>query len=371
MSASIPILYLITELSTGGAQAALRRLLGGLDRERYAPAAACLYNGDGAVAQGIRALGVDVFDAKMRHKTDLLALLRLYRHIRHVHPTILHTSLFHANLSGRILGRLAGVPRIICSERTMAMESEWRYRANRWTIGLVDRVIAVSANVRDFCVSHVGLPAQKLVVVYNGVTVPQDTQLSRPRARSELALPNDGLVIGTVARLDKVKGIDVLLRSLSKVNAATLVIVGDGPERQALETLAQDLGIAERIHWTGNRRDVEHLLSAFDLLVQPSLHEGLPNAVLEAMACGLPVVATAVGGTPEVVEDGVTGMLVPPRVPDALADGVNHLLRDHTLRRKMGQAGRERVETLFSQKEMIRQTQAVYESLKIAGEGHQ
>jgi sugar transferase (PEP-CTERM/EpsH1 system associated) len=358
-----PILYLITELSTGGAQAALLRLLKGLDRRRYTPTVACLYNGDGAVAREIRALSIPVFDAQMRHKADLPALLRLYRHIRRSRPTILHTSLFHANLSGRVLGRLAGVPTVICSERTMAMEDAWRYRVNRWTIGLADRVIAVSANVRDFCVSHIGLPADKLVVIYNGVELPEEPTSSRQEARAELGLPGDGPVVGTVSRLNPVKGVDFLIQALAQMDDVTLVIIGDGPERAALEVLAGDLGVAGRIHWAGHRRDVPHLLPALDVFVQPSLHEGLPNTVLEAMAAGLPVVATAVGGTPEVVVDGLTGVLVPPRDSSALAGAVAMLLSDQNLRHGMGQAGRERVAKHFAARRMIEQTERLYEQL--------
>jgi glycosyltransferase involved in cell wall biosynthesis len=364
----VPVLYLITELSTGGAQVALLRLIEGLDRDRFSPAVACLYNGDGAVAQEMRALGIDIFDAQMRHKADLLALLRLYHHIRRARPAILHTSLFHANLPGRILGRLAGLagtpaPIVVCSERTMAMESEWRYRVNRWTIGLVDCVMVVSANVRDFCISHIGLPAEKLVVIYNGVDLPQDRLAPREKARAELDLPLRAPVVGAVSRLDPVKGVEVLLRAIAWVEDAHLAIVGDGPERASLAALVDDLGLSDRVHWAGQRRDAPHLLSAFDLFVQPSLHEGLPNAVLEAMAAGLPVVATAVGGTSEVVIDEVTGFLVPPRDPQALAQGMRTLLHNSALRRKMGRAGRERVERYFSLEHMVGQTQAVYERL--------
>jgi glycosyltransferase involved in cell wall biosynthesis len=364
---AISILYLITELSTGGAQSALLRLLKGLDRQRYTPFAACHYNGDGAVAEEIRAIGVPVFDAQMRYKADLLALLRLYLHIRRIRPTILHTSLFHANLPGRVLGRLAGVPIVICSERTMAMESEWRYRLNRWTIGLVDRVIAVSVNVRDFCVSHIGLPAEKLVVIPNGVELPAEPLTSPEAVRAELELPLAGPVIGTVSRLNPVKGVDFLIQALAQVDGGTLVVIGDGPKRAMLEILASYLGVAGRIHWLGHRRDVPHLLPALDVFVQPSLHEGLPNAVLEAMAAGLPVVATAVGGTPEVVVDGITGLLVPPSDPDTLAQAITILLRDSGLRHKMARAGRERVAKHFAVKRMVEQTEQLYEQLLMEG----
>lgn len=357
--------YFITELSTGGAQTALRCLLEGLNRDRFSPTVACLYNGDGAVAQDIRAMGVQVFDARMRHKIDLGALLRLYRWIRLVRPTILHTSLFHANLSGRILGRLAGVPVVVCSERTMAMESEWRYRFNRWTIGLVDCVTTVSANVRSFCTSHIGLPADKLVVIYNGVELPSAPLASTIEVRAELGLPPGGLVIGAVSRLDPVKGVSVLVEALAQVDEVYLAVIGDGPERAPLASLAGSLGVANRIRWTGHRRDVSHCLPAFDLFVQPSLHEGLPNAVLEAMAAGLPVVATAVGGTPEVVVDGVTGILVPPRDPDALAEAIACLLRDPDLRCKMGQMGQERVAQSFTVERMVEQTERLYGRLLV------
>lgn len=364
VSGHIPILYLITELETGGAQTALRRLLAGLDRACFSPTVACLYNGDGAVAQDIRGLGIQVFDARMRHKADVGALLRLYRWMRRVRPVILHTSLFHANVPGRILGRMVGVPIVICSERTMAMESEWRYRLNRWTIGLVDRVTAVSVNVHDFCISHIGLPAEKLVLIYNGVELPVALTTAL-QARAELGLPAESAVIGAVSRLDAVKGVSILIQALARVDEAHLAIIGDGPERVALETLACSLGVAGRVRWAGHRRDVQHLLPAFDLFVQSSLHEGLPNAVLEAMAAGLPVVATAVGGTPEVVVDGVTGVLIPPLDPDALARAITRLLQDSDLRGAMGRAGRERVGQLFSAARMVERTEWLYQQLLV------
>lgn len=362
---TIPILYLITELDTGGAQNALLHLLARLNRARFCPAVACLYNGDGAVAQEIRGLGIPVFDAHVRHKADVPALLRLYRWIRRIRPAILYTSLFHANLSGRVLGRLASVPVIVCSERTMAMESEWRYRLNRWTIGLVDCVTTVSANVRNFCLSHIGLPADKLVVIYNGVELPSAPLASTIEVRAELGLPPGGPVIGAVSRLDPVKGVSVLIEAFARVDEAYLAVIGDGPERAPLASLAGSLGVASRIRWTGHRRDVSRCLPAFDLFVQPSLYEGLPNAVLEAMAAGLPVVATAVGGTPEVVADGVTGILVPPRDPDALAEAIVCLLRDPDLRCKMGQMGRERVAQWFTVERMVEQTERIYERLLV------
>jgi glycosyltransferase involved in cell wall biosynthesis len=360
---SITILYLITELDVGGAQVALLRMLKGLDRTRFSPAVACLYNGDRSIAREIRALSIPVFDARMRSRRDVPALWRLYNEIRRVRPTILHAHLFHANLPGRILGRLAGVPIIICTEHSMALESELRYRLNRWTIGLVDRVIAVSANVRDFCISHIGLPPEKVTLIYNGIELSAGLYTSRQAARARLGLSSEETVLGVVSRLDPAKGIDVLIRAMPFVENATLVIVGDGVERSFLEGLAEELGVSGRIIWAGYRPDVYNLLQAFDVFVQPSRFEGLPTTVLEAMAAGLPVVATAVGGTPEVVEDGVTGLLVPPAEPTALAQAINHLLGDPALRLTLGRAGRERAAKQFSVEKMVCQTEALYMEL--------
>lgn len=359
----ITVLYLITELDIGGAQMALLRMLKGLDRARFSPAVACLYNGDKAVAREIRALGIPVFDARMRHKRDMPALWRLYGEIRSVRPVILHAHLFHANLPGRILGRLAGVPIIICTEHSMALESRLRYRLNRWTIRLVDRVIAVSANVRDFCVSGIGLPAEKVTLIYNGIELPAVPGVSRQAARAMLGLSPGDTVLGMVSRLDPAKGVDIAIRALPALENVTLTIIGDGPERAKLEALAEELRVAGRIRWAGYRPDVYSLLPAFDVFVQSSRFEGLPTTVMEAMAAGLPVVATDVGGTPEVVEDGTTGLLVPPADPATLAQAITCLLEDADLRLAMGRAGYERAVKMFSVEQMVHQTEALYDEL--------
>lgn len=370
------ILHLITELSTGGAQMALWRLLKGLDRERFRPVVACLYNGDGMVAGRIRELGIPVIDLGMTAKWRLDALERLYRLLRRERPCILHTWMFHVTIPGRLLGRLAGVPVIISAERTMGQESEARYWLNWLTAPLGDRVICVSERVADFSAEHIGLSPARLVVIPNGIELLPQPAVDKAAVWAELGRPRPEMVIGTVGRLEPVKGFPYLLEALAQLApaypAVHLLIVGDGPERTALEAQAHRLGLGERVIFAGHRTDVPLLMGGMDLFVLPSIWEGMPNVVLEAMAAGLPVVATAVGGTPEIVVEGETGLLVPPRDPAALAEAMERLLADPALRLQMGRAGRDRVQQYFDIERTIRLNEELYNTLineKLPGTG--
>jgi glycosyltransferase involved in cell wall biosynthesis len=366
----IGILYLITELSTGGAQVALLRLLTGLDRGRFFPTVACLYNGDGVVAQRIRALGVPVTDLGMTAKWRWDALWRLCCLLRRERPTILHTWMFHANFVGRIVGRLARVPIVVTSRRNVNIGGALREFLNRWTARLGDRVIAVCEMARQAEIERARVSPDKVVTIYNGVDTNEFAALdaqAAARARRAFGIPSGAPLVGTAGRLHRQKGFADLITALAQVRehfpAVRLLLVGDGELRGDLEAHAQALGLSEVVAFAGPRTDIPEILAGLDLFALPSLWEGLPNVVLEAMAAGLPVAATAVGGTPEVVVDGITGILVPPHDPGALARPITRLLRDPDLRCKMGQAGRERVERCFTVEQMIQRTQALYEDV--------
>lgn len=366
--APIKVLHLITELDTGGAQIALLRLLACLDRQRYAAAVACLYNGQASVARQIGALGIPVTDLGMPSRWRLDALLRLYRLLRRERPHLLHTWMFHANLPGRILGRLAGVPIVISSQRTMGMEGAFRRTLDRLTAPLADRVICVSQAVAEYAVAAIGLPPDQLAVIPNGVPLEDFEPLPpREQARAALDLPAAGPLIGTASRAHPVKGLDVLLEAFSSLSqdfpAARLAIAGDGPQLPALERRAARLGCERRVTFLGRRQDVPLFLAALDAFALPSFHEGLPNAALEAMAAGLPVVASRVGGMPEAVEDGVTGFLVPPGDPRALAGALGRLLADPALARRLGEAARQRVARLYPLSRTVQETERLYEAL--------
>jgi sugar transferase (PEP-CTERM/EpsH1 system associated) len=366
----IHVLHLITELSIGGAQTALLGLLTGLDRGRFSPAVACLYNGDGLAAQRIRALDLPVTDLGMNAKWRWDALWRLYRLLRRERPSILHTWMFHANVLGRVLGRRAGVPIIITSRRNVNIGGTLREFLKRQTAGMDDRIIAVCEIAREAEIKRAMMSPDKVVTIYNGISAERFVDLdpqTAARTRQTFRIPVEAPLLGSVGRLHPQKGFTDLLTAFAQIReripSVRLFLAGGGKSRADLEAQARSLGLSEAVTIAGVRADVPEVLAALDVFVLPSRWEGMPNAVLEAMAAGLPVVATAVGGTPEAVVDGVTGLLVPPRDPGALVQAIEWVLRDPNLRRRMGQAGRKRVEQHFSIEDTIRQTEALYETL--------
>lgn len=368
----VDVLYLITELNViGGAEKLMPRFLAHFDRNRFPPAVACLYGGDGPIADDIRALDIPVTDLGMTSKWRLDALWRLYRLLLHERPVILHTSMFHANFSGRVLGWLAGVPIIITWRHSPSIGGALRELLNRWTVRLDDRIVATCELVRQIEIEHAQVPSDKVITIYNGIDMERSaaSPLAAARIRQAFNIPADALLLGSVGRMHRSKDFGNLLTAMVQVRkripAVWLLLVGDGELRGELESRAQTLGLSSVVTFTGIRDDVPDILAALDIFVLPSRWEGLPLVVLEAMAAGLPVVATAVGGTPEVVVDGVTGLLVPPRDPAALAQAITRLLRNPDLRRKMGRAGRERVTEHFSVEQMVRKTESLYEQLLV------
>ncbi len=366
------ICSLITELRVGGAQNVLADVVLGLPRERYEQTVVCLF-GAGETAHRLRDAGIEVVDLDMHGKADVRVVWRLWRLLRRLRPQLLHTHMFHANVLGRVLGRLAGVPYVVSTEHTMGQEGQVRRFFDRLTSPLADRVVAVSESVGAFIREKIGISPQRVVVIPNGIDLDRcRTSLTPAEARARLGLPTDVPVIGTIGTLRPVKGTDMLLRAFALLQGdfptARLLIVGDGVEREPLHALAIELGISARTTFTGNRNDVGDLLVAMTVFCLPSHWEGLPLAALEAMCAGLPLVATQVGGTPEVVRDGETGRLVPPADPGALAQATAEFLRDPARSAIVGATGRRWVEENYARSRMVERNEALYEELLQRGE---
>lgn len=371
----MPVLvdHFITDLESGGAQVALYRLATRLDKAQFRPRVVCLRGGEAAVGRKLRAAGIPILDLQMTRKWRMDALARLYAHWRRERPMILHSWMFHATLAGRLVGRAAGIPILISARRNVNIGGPQRERLNRLTLPLDHAVIAVCEAARQAEMARGHAAPQKVTTIYNGVDLaefPPANAASGARLRRVLHLPADARLIGVVGRLHPQKGHTYLLQAapavLAEMPAAHFLMIGDGELRPALAQEAQQVGAARQVHWLGQRDDVPMLLAGLDLFVLPSLWEGMPNAALEAMAAALPVIATGVDGTREVIEDGVSGLLVPAADAAALAAAINRLLRDQPLAQQLGQTARERVAARFTLAQTVRQTEALYRRLLAA-----
>jgi glycosyltransferase involved in cell wall biosynthesis len=260
------------------------------------------------------------------------------------------------------------VPAVVASAQ-LFIDGPRRARAALWHAVLarcIDRYIAVSQHVAERLRERLGLPAARIRVIPNAVPVGRPARRDVRLRASVAGDPGRPLVL-TVARLHAQKGLPYLLRAASAIPDAVFAIAGEGEEREALESLARSLGIAERVRFLGHRRDVAALLAACDVFVLPSLYEGLPLSVLEAMAAGAPVVATDIGGTNEALTNDDTGVLVPPADAAALARAIQALLADRERARRLAAAARQYVRRHHSAAAMADDVGRVYEELLATG----
>lgn len=359
------IAFCTTHLGLGGAEKTLCSLVLGLDRRRWRPAVFHLSYPD-SLADELRHHDVPVWCVGARHRWDVTAVLRLALALRRWRPNVLQTFLFHANFAGRLAGRCAGVPIIVCGARVAERRSRLPLVLDNLTCRLADHTVCVSRGVFDFTAHRVHWPRSRLSVVFNAVETDR-FDAARHADRATLGVPEDALLILFIGRLDEQKAPMDLLEAFGKVAAAQpdahLLLVGQGPLRDALERRAGQVGLAGRVHLTGWRPDVPELLKAADLFALPSRWEGMPNAVLEAMAAGLPVVATRVEGSTELVCHGRTGMLVEPGDCDGLAEALLALAQSRCRCAAMGQAGRARVAEEFTLARMVGSYERLYERL--------
>jgi glycosyltransferase involved in cell wall biosynthesis len=365
-------MYVVDHLRIGGAQTHLVQLLSHLDRARFQPMV-CALKAQGELCGTIEAMGVPVFDGGLGRTLagwgGARVLARLTGLFRRERVDVAHAYLFHPNVLAPIAGRLARVPVVVASKRSL---DRYPARLPRWACRLgnrlADRVMINADAIGRFVAAEEGCPRDKMVLIPNGV---REEALAPPAdgrgKRRELGLPLDAPVVGAVSRLAWKKGISHLVqatpRILESAPDARVVVAGDGPLRGELLAEASALGVRDRVLFLGSRDDTVELMAAFDVFALPSVVEGMSNALIEAMAVGRPVVATDVGGNPEVVVDGQTGFVVPKAAPDQLAAAILKLLGAPELAAEMGAAGRRRVIQHYRVEAMARQIEAMYRAL--------
>lgn len=369
----IRVLHIITRLPIGGAEHLLASIVRHLDTSRYESVVCCIQD-RGELAGLIEAGGVPVVCLeRMGKRFSLATVLALARLMRQRRIDLVHCHLYHANLYGRLAARLVGIPAIATVHNTYVRRKWHRSLLNCWLGRGRGLVIAVSAEARNDIIEHDRLDPGRVLLLPNGIDIARvDTPLSQAAAKQRLGYAADDFLIGCVGRLEEQKGHINIIRALGLMletapddlkRRLQLLIVGDGRLRGELEQVATTTGMASRVHFAGSRGDVAEILRSLDLYVMPSLWEGLSLAMLEAMAAGLPVIISDVGGAAEVLGDGEFGIRVPPGDIAALAHAVMALVQDEGERRRLGTAARRRVCEHYDLRERIARLEATYAEL--------
>lgn len=374
MKARVKVLLLLTLSEWGGAQHIVYLLAKHLSDE-YDITVACAPGG--ALIEKLRNESVCVVEIPQLTRLpspwcDLRALFRLYLWMRRERFDLVHTHSTKAGLLGRLAAKLAGVPAVLFTAHGWAF-TEGRTWWKRWLLAQVERmttrlttkIICVSEHDRELALQFTVAAPQNLVVIHNGIDPVPFLQASGARVQQELKLKG-GPVLTFVGRLAPPKDLLTLLKAFERIRGGSLILVGDGPLRLQVEQFVRRRSLNDRVALLGARTDIPEILAASDVFVLPSRWEGLPLTIIEAMMAGLPVIATRVGGVSELVEDGVTGFLVPPRDPVALAKAIQKLFDDEELRLKMSQAGRKKALREFTLDRMLAETQRVYEEVLAA-----
>jgi glycosyltransferase involved in cell wall biosynthesis len=356
------VVHLVEGLEIGGLERIVLTLVRHADPARRRPAILCTTR-RGPLADEIEASGVAVHCLRLAGYYPP-AILTAARALRHLAPHVLHCHGHFAGVLGRAAAWWAGVPVVLQHLHTAETGLRSRHlRLERLLARVTTRILCCSEAVRRHAREVLGLPADLLLTVPNGIDPPPCAD----RRAALAALGNPGTpIVGCVGSLAPHKGQETLIRAVGLLAGAipsgTLVLVGDGAERPALERLSREAIGGWRAIFTGTRADARQLLPAFDVVAVPSVErEGFGLAALEAMDASVPVVASRIGGLPEVVEDGVTGMLCRPGEPASLAEALRRVLEHPDRGRALGAAGRHRVDALFRAATMARRVEAVYE----------
>ena len=356
------LLMVVDSLDVGGAERHVVDLVLALQREGHAVTVACSVSG--SLAESLEAARIPVRPLVgwiVKRRVSLPYALGLRKLLRENRFDLVHAHVYASAAASALATVGTGTP-LVVTEHTEAL---WQGTNGRlfsfWMYHRVARVIAVSAAIRRRLIERDGVPPAKITVVPNSVPPVWGLRGDALPLPAELG---EGPVVGVVARLQPEKGVTNFVTAAARVakefSAARFVVVGDGPLREELFALAEDLGVRERFLFLGFRPDAQALIKLMDVVAVPSVSEGTPLVVLEAMAAGVPVVASEVGGIPDQIRHGHEGILVPPADSRALGDALLDLLRDPERARRMGEAGRLRAGTEFGHENMVRRVEGIY-----------
>lgn len=363
------ILHVIPNLGIGGTEKILLELCRRMDSKSFQMAVVSLKSG-GTTADELKKIPVPItiLDSSDDFWKGMFEFPRLFfelkKTIQDFSPDLVHTWLTRANVIGRLSARSACVPTVISSLRVMEVEKKYHlwaeFLTHRWS-----KIVTVNCTALEkFAVEKIKIPKEKIVLIPNGI------DMSCVPASSVKGYENgsggNGFVIGTMGRLHQQKGIDIFLRAakmvIEQLPQCRFLVAGDGPQKKVLLELAVKLKIQSQVKFVGWTKTPGEFLSSLDLFVLASRWEGMPNVILEAMSLRKPILATAVGGTTDLIEDGREGLLIGPDDVSACAKGMLTLIQNHVLREKMTQLAYEKVVQKFTLQKMISSYQMLYES---------
>ncbi|MBL8997556.1 MAG: glycosyltransferase family 4 protein [Gemmatimonadetes bacterium] len=367
MTRRIRVLQVTHDLGVGGLPRVVETLCRSIDPERFDVSALCL-NFGGELAEMLTADGftVSVLEQAAR-KPDYLSSWRVARFLRAGHFDVVHSHNTQPFLDAAIGTLLSDAGVLVHTDHARDFPDKLRYMVLEHLLSWrAFKVVGVSEHTTENLNRYEWIPRRKLATIPNGIDGRLfDRAIDRPAVRASLGVPEGAVVALFASRLEAQKDVPTLLDAFvllrDRVPALHLVVAGQGSLRESLVARATALGIGDRVHFAGVRLDIPDVLRAADLFVLSSTWEGLPMVILEALAARCPIVSTAVGGVPSAIEDGVSGLLVPPRDPVRLAAGIERAARDPELRRRLAERGRAVFEERFSAAAMARRYEALYE----------
>ncbi|HOY08705.1 MAG TPA: glycosyltransferase family 4 protein [Candidatus Omnitrophota bacterium] len=373
------VLYFLNSGARGGVEEHVLCLLRWLDREAFDPVLVCPAELLKLLEPELKAYRVRSYPVCIRKWTDFKDIRVYWRILKQEKPDVVHSHLFFATLYAAPLSKLAGVPAVV---ETAHIREAWRkgikkaFFIDRWAYGYVDRIIAVSEAVKRFLTGSKGVAEGKITVIRNGVDLERFSAaytdqpvVGLDKIKKGLGFRNKGntnqrVKIGVIGRLAPQKGhkyfFDAVRLLRDKADKAEFLIAGEGSLRKELENLCQAYGIGHQVKFLGFRPDIKDIMASLDILVLPSLFEGLPLVALEASAMGKAVIVTNVDGSPEVVLNEETGLVVPPEDSKALKEAMEVLIFDDDLRKKFGERARKRMEDHFDLKKQVTETENIY-----------
>ena len=362
--------WLITEMNVLGGAEMFVRLAAPRMRARGWDLHVITFSSGGYLAEQIHAESVPLIELGLQHKLNLSAVIKLLLTWKKDKPLLLHTHLYHAGMVGRVAGRLMGIHPIIVQQ---AGPEQNRSRLRTWwdrhTSFLVDCYLTTCEAVKKNMQVREHIPANQIAVIPNGIVLTNYQKQPPKPAMWPVTAPVP--VLGTVGRLSPEKGHHNFLEAMSVLiqqgKNFHAIIIGDGPLKDELAQRTKILHLEEHVSWVGPQSNVPDWLHFFDLFVLPSHWEGISMALLEAMATGLPIVATDVGGNPEVIEHGRSGLLVAPSNPQQLSEAISRLIENPTLRQEMGQSGKKRCQERYNIEIIVEQLDALYKNILRSG----